>query len=87
MKPKNLQRSFIKNGKERNKCSLLLKRMEKNAKNVSFFYKEQKRTQKKFRSFIKNGKGRKKRSVLYKEWKRTQECCFLLKRTDAQPCA
>ena len=35
--------------------------MEKNAKNVPFFYKERKRKQKTFRSFIKNGKGRKER--------------------------
>ena len=47
--------------------------MEKNAKIVSFFYKEWKRRQRSFRSFIKNGKEGKDRSVL-------------LKRTDAQPC-
>ena len=46
--------------------------MEKNAKIVPFFYKEQKRKQRLFRSFIKNEKERKAHSVL-------------LKRTDAQP--
>ena len=40
--------------------------MEKNAKNVPFFYKERKRTQKTFRSFIKNAKERKERRVLLK---------------------
>ena len=35
--------------------------MEKNAKNVPFFYKERNRMQKTFRSFINNGKERKKR--------------------------
>ena len=33
-------------------------------KNVPFFYKERKRTQRSFRSFIKNGKERKDRNVL-----------------------
>ena len=33
-------------------------------KNVPFFYKERKRTQRSFRSFIKNGKERKDPSVL-----------------------
>ena len=47
--------------------------MEKNAKIVPFFYKEQKRMQRWFRSFIKNGKECKDRSVH-------------LKRMDAQPC-
>ena len=33
-------------------------------KNATFFYKEWKRTLRRFRSFIKNGKEHKKRSVL-----------------------
>ena len=40
--------------------------MEKKAKIVPFFYKEQKRTQRLFCSFIKNGKERKDGSVLLK---------------------
>ena len=47
--------------------------MEKNAKIVPFFYKEQKRTERSECSFIKNGKER-------KDWN------VLLKTTDAQPC-
>ena len=46
--------------------------MEKNAKIGTFFYKEQKRTQRSEHSFLKNGKER-------KDWN------VLLKRTDAQP--
>ena len=42
-------------------------------KNIPFFYKDRKRTQRWFCSFIKIGKERKERNVL-------------LKRTDAQPC-
>ena len=41
-------------------------------KNLPFFYKKRKRTQRLERSFIKNGKERKDRNIL-------------LKRTDAQP--
>ena len=66
-------RSFEKNGKERKERSVLLKRTEKNGKNVPFFWKEQKRTERTFRSLEKNGKERKERNIL-------------LKRTDAQPC-
>ena len=39
--------------------SVLFLRTEKNAKNATFFYKEQKRTQRTQHSFIKNGKERK----------------------------
>ena len=56
--------------------------MEKNAKNVLFFYKERKRTQKTFLSFMKNTINV---PFYYKERKWMQECCILLKRTDAQP--
>ena len=49
-------RSFIKNGKNR-----------KNAKNVSFFYKEWERTQRTLHSFLKNGKERKNVAFFWKE--------------------
>ena len=39
-----LFRSFQKNGKERKERNVLFKRTEKNAKNVTFFWKERKRT-------------------------------------------
>ena len=48
MKPKRTQRtprSFIKKVKERKECRVLVLRMQKNAKNATFFYKERKRTQ------------------------------------------
>ena len=44
-----------KNGKELKERSVLFKRMEKNAKNGTFFLKERKRTQRMERSFEKNG--------------------------------
>ena len=72
MKPKRMQHSFIKNRKEWKERSVL--------------YKERKRMQKTFHSFIKNKKERKDAVFFYEERKRMQECCFLLKRTDAQPC-
>ena len=49
------------------------KKRKRTQRSECFFNKEQKRTQRSFRSFIKNGKERKDRNVL-------------LKRTDAQPC-
>ena len=52
-------------GKERKERSVLLKRTEKNAKIVPFFYKERKRTQRSERSFIKNGKERKDQNILF----------------------
>ena len=48
-------RSFEKNGKERKERSILLKRTEKNGKNVPFFRKERKRTERTEHSFEKNG--------------------------------
>ena len=48
-------RSFLKNGKERKERSVLLKRMEKKAKNAAFFYKERKERR---IFFIKNRKER-----------------------------
>ena len=59
-----LFRSFLKNGKEREERNVLLQRTEKNGKNVTFFCKERKRTERTLRSFAKNGKERKERSVL-----------------------
>ena len=61
-----------KNGKERKERNILLFFCKicnfcmtyETKKNVPFFYKERKRTQKTFCSFIENGKERKKRSVL-----------------------
>ena len=43
-----LFRSFLKNGKEREKRNILLQRTEKNGKNVTFFCKERKRTGERF---------------------------------------
>ena len=43
-----LFRSFLKNGKEREKRNVLLQRTEKNGKNVTFFCKERKRTGERF---------------------------------------
>ena len=60
-------RSFTKNRKECKDCSVLLKRTEKSAKNVAFFYKERKRTQRKRHSFLKNGKERKNVAFFLKE--------------------
>ena len=52
-KPKRMLCSFIKNVKER--------------KNVPFFYKERKRTQKTLHSFLKNGKERKNVAFFWKK--------------------
>ena len=48
---KRTQRSFIKNIKERKECSILFIKTAKERDNVSFFWKERKRT---LRSFEKN---------------------------------
>ena len=93
-------RYFQKNGKECKECCVLFKRTEKNIKNVAFFSKEQKRTQRTLCSFQKNRKECKECCVLFKrteknvknvaffskDRKRTQEFCVLLKRMRAQPC-
>ena len=51
MRPKRMCHSFLKNGKERKECNVLLQRTEMNAKNAMFFYKERKRTQRSECSF------------------------------------
>ena len=64
-----LFRSFLKNGKEQKERNVLLQRTEKNGKNVTFFCKERKRTERTFHPFIKNGKNI---PSFYKERKRTE---------------
>ena len=54
----------MKKKRSEKECSILFKRMEKNRKNGTFFYKERKRTERTERSFVKNGKERKERNVL-----------------------
>ena len=62
-----LFRSFQKNGKERKERNVLFKRTEKNAKNVTFFWKERKRTR--------------ERNVLCKWiWERNVLCYLLFSR-------
>ena len=48
--------SFLKNGKERKECNILLLRTKKNAKNAMFFCKEWKRTREHFILLQKNAR-------------------------------
>ena len=71
-----LFRSFLKNGKEREKHNVLLQRTEKNGKNITFFCKERKRTARTLRSFAKNGKERENVSFFCKKNGRTLRSFF-----------
>ena len=72
MRPKRTFRSFLKNGKERKECNVILQRTEKNAKNATFFCKNGKernillqRTEKNERTFCSFAKNVKERNVAF----------------------
>ena len=62
-------------------CLYDLWRQKERKKNVPFFLKEQKRTQRSFCSFKKNGKECKDGSVLLKRTEKNKELSVLFKRT------